>query len=188
MNFFWRKYKTFSWEEYAIETYKNLGGIGSDLVLLRQCWVDAKSIDLGDFDVSEQDFPWHGYTYEDFVQLNTSLQECLEDVKECKSYGTVRRFIRRNKDVYKAYFENPICVQEKAGDVGYAFGSDGRHRIFVAQRNGGILPVWVVEWVEVSQMTQEEYVKSFCGGGWRFYEEANIDEEKIRRIKAKECS
>lgn len=187
MKFLSRQHKKFSWEEYAIETYNDFGGIGSEQVLLRQCWVNAKDIDLAEYsDISEQDFPWHGYTYEDFVKLNTLLQACLKDVKRCKSYSDVKKFIRRNRDVYKAYFKSPICVHEKDGDTGYSFGIDGRHRIFVAQRNNALLPVWVVEWVDVSKMTQEEYVRSFCGGGWRFYEEANINEEKIREIKIRD--
>lgn len=187
MNLWRKRHKRFSWEEDAISTYDDLGGIGSDEVLLGQCWIDAKKIDLDDYSyISEQDFPWHGYTYDDFVRLHTALQKSIEEVRKCKSRFGVKLFKKRHKEVFNAYFSQPICVYEKDGGSGYAFGRDGRHRIFVAQVCGGLLPVWVVERVEVSEMTRDEYIESYCGGGWRFYEEMNIDEEKIRRIRITE--
>lgn len=176
--------KMYSWEKYAIETYHDIGESGIEEVLLRQCFINAREIDLAeDWNISEQDFPWHGYSYTDFNRLNNSLQGCIEYAKKCKSMRDVRRFIKRHKAVYKAFFERPIRVYEKGKNAGYKFGSDGRHRIFVAQQNNTEIPVWIVEWVDVSKMTRDEYIKSFCGGCWRFYEDAEIDEERIRQIK-----
>ena len=85
--------------------------------------------------------------------------------------------------MYNAFFSSPICVFEKDNETGYSFSGDGRHRIYVAQINDSVLPVWVVEYVDISKLSLKEYINSYAAEGWRFFEKPDIDEKKIRQLK-----
>lgn len=177
---FWHPEGKYRWEDEAISTYNDMQGTGVDTVLLRQAFVNANEIDISKEIV---DFPWHGYSRSDFNKLDGKLQACIVEAESCQNMRDEIRFIKRNREVYNAYFSSPICVFEKNDKTGYSFSSDGRHRIYVAQINDSVLPVWVVEYIDISKLSLKEYINSYAAGGWRFFEKPDIDEEKIRQLK-----
>lgn len=176
----WHLEGKYRWEDEAISTYNDMQGTGVDTVLLRQAFVNANEIDISTEII---EFPWHGFSRTDFNLLDCKLQACIVEVESCQNMRDEISFIKRHREVYNAFFSSPICVFEKDNETGYIFSGNGRHRIYVAQINGSVLPVWVVEYIDISNLSLKEYINSYAAGGWRFFEKLNIDENKIRRFK-----
>lgn len=137
-----------------------------DEVLVRQDYIRAMEIDCGDDAVSEADFPRHGRTYQDFIDITKKLQELLPEILSMRQDKELRKFRRKNGGVYGAYFERPIHVLLENGK--YRYNGDGRHRIFAATQIGGVLPVFVVEYAEIRRMTAEAFAERNCQRSWKF--------------------
>lgn len=137
-----------------------------DEVLVRQDYIRAMDIDCGGDAVSKADFPWHGRTYQHFIDITKKLQELLPEILSMRQDKEVREFRRKHGDVYGAYFERPIHVLLENGK--YRYNGDGRHRIFAAAQIGGVLPVFVVEYAEIRKMTEEGFLERNCQRNWKF--------------------
>lgn len=144
------------WEDDLVQQFENEDE--EVCIIMRQEIVLADTLPHEDVD-----FPWHGYSKEDFEQLHKRMTMVIKDAMDCKQKKDVVRFKKKNKEVYNAYFRNPIQIFEDSDRVG-----DGRHRIHTAQRLNSIIPVWKVEYVFKGCLTLDDYRKKMAFGEWRF--------------------
>jgi len=156
----------FWWEDDCYNVYDDIDDEYEEPIIINQAVVPAREINL---DNEHVDFPWHNHSEDDFISLNEKLQGLLSEAISCKDKKSVIRFKKKHKEVYEAYFLRPLMVFEKDGSNRYSFGSDGRHRIFVAQKSDGLLPVWIVRHAKVSRLPLDQYKKRIAIGEWRFY-------------------
>jgi len=150
------------------ETYEDVHDSDEiDCVIIEQMMIDAKLIDLSDELIQ---FPWHGRPFKDFADINYQLQKSIQALDILTDEESVNDFIKKNTDLYKAYFQNPICVvRSKKNPDMYTIDCDGRHRIFAAQLSNGYIPVNHIEYCSIKNLTYEEYVTCAWGGPWRFF-------------------
>lgn len=135
-------------------------------VLVRQDYIRAEEIVCGKEAISEQDFPWHGHSYQDFLDVTNRLQQLLPEILDITGEKEARRFRKKHKDIYDAYYQRPIHVLLENGK--YKFLTDGRHRIFAAKQINGVIPVFVVEYAVVREMPVESYIERDCMRCWQF--------------------
>lgn len=162
---FWKYSNT--WDAKNEEDYLNGNYYEEELFIVAQKIIPAKTIDMEDYDIGESNFPWHGHTLDDFCRLNNALQNCIAIVERIRSPREVKKFRRKYREVYDAYFRRPIYVYQNRNS-GYSFGCDGRHRIFAAKQADGMIPVWVVEYKDPRNVSLEYYKKHAFAGSWRF--------------------
>ena len=158
------------WEEENAETYDD--GIVESVLpyIVEQQWVKAREIKMRDFCIDETDFPWHGYSLSDFIELNTKLQKCRNEIESIRCSKDVEKFRKRNVKVYDSYFQIPICVM-KDEEGGIRFFEDGRHRIYVASINNDSIPVWILEYKNIDEVDRDYFIKHLFSGSWRFLNE-----------------
>ena len=157
---------TFWWEDECHSMLTDIDDDYEEPIIVEQAVIPAREINI---DNEYVHIPWHHHSESDFISLNERLQSLLREAISCKDKKSVIRFKKKHKVVYEAYFLRPLMVFEKGGSDRYSFGSDGRHRIFVAQKSDGLLPVWIVRHVKVSRLPLNQYKKRIAIGEWRFY-------------------
>lgn len=135
-------------------------------VLIRQDYIRAAEIDCGEDAISEQDFPWHGHSYQDFLDVTNRLQRLLPEILAICGDKEIKRFQKRHADVYEAYYRCPIHILLEDGK--YKILGDGRHRIFTAAQTDSVIPVFIVEYAVVREMTVEGFLERNCWRSWRF--------------------
>lgn len=135
-------------------------------VLVRQDYIRASDIICGEYAMTEQDFPWHGHSYQDFLDLTKNLQLLLPEILSITGEKEAMRFRKKHKDIYEAYYRWPIHVLLESEK--YHFKGDGRHRIFAATQTGGVIPVFIVEYAVVREMTIESFLERNCYRNWKF--------------------
>ena len=168
-DFFLWKYNCY-WEQENTEDYLN-GSYESEMTfIVEQRIAIASEIEMNDNAITKSDFPWHGYSFDDFEKLNQELQCCIKEIYSFNSPNDIKHFRRKHRKVYDAYFCLPICVS--LNDTGkLCFGFDGRHRIYFASVCNGVIPVWVIEEKKVKDVDLEYYKKHLYSGEWRFLNE-----------------
>jgi len=158
---FKRIFPTYSyWWTNSKEDYDAIENDGFYQIIIRQDCVKANTIDLGQFEI---DFPWHGHTYADFERLSNRYKACMKRYKLDGGKKTAIAIKRWYPDVYQAFFEHPIIVDKDTRRI-----NDGRHRVFVLEKIGMEIPVWIVEWKMGRDITFEEYHNNDTIGEWRF--------------------
>lgn len=161
------KYNPF-WEIDNEELYRSKDYYETEEFIIEQKFIPASSISwkFHSF-LNESDFPWHGHTLEDFLNLNKSLQDCIPIVKAIKTPSDVKAFRSKHRVIYDAYFQRPLLVM-KEDDGTYDFYRDGRHRIYAATITNSVLPVWVIEEKDPNSVDIEYFKKHYAWGTWRF--------------------
>lgn len=158
------------WESEAEKLYKESSDSDEDEIIQGQFFIKARDISMGFFDTPS--FPWHGHSLEDFVLLDNELQTALSAFEECNTDIAATKLMRKYRQVYLAYYRNPIRIAQT--EKGYELLRDGRHRLWVAQLHNSYLPVWVVKYENTKSVPLEKYKKALAYGDWRFgglYEE-----------------
>lgn len=159
----------YSWEEDCANEYRLLDDEYEEPILIKQDFVDANTI-ICDYCV-EPVFPWHRHTKQDFKNLNDRLQRCIPELMMCRDITAAENFIRDNEEIYNAYLQWPIQVEELSGQ--YIMMNDGRHRIWAAQQSNGLLPVRIVQYKRIHSMSIEEYTNCRLHDDWFYVFEVN---------------
>lgn len=136
-------------------------------IVLEQKMVRARDIELREY--NDVDFPWHGYSEDEFRAFDSKLQETIPIALTCNSKKKVNEFIKKYQDIYLSYFATPIEVLFQPNSDKYGFLGDGRHRIWSAQQANSLLPVWICEYRKIKNMPIDEFMKCCALGPWRFY-------------------
>lgn len=137
-------------------------------IIVEQKYIPATSISMDALNEGETSFfPWHGYSEEQFDELNSLFVSTLVDAQKCSTVQDTTRFLRKNKLVYEQYYSHPIHVTEDSPGH-YILLFDGRHRVYAAQKAKNIIPVFVVDTVAIETLTLNDYVDKTRNGPWNF--------------------
>lgn len=155
------------WEETNEEIYKSGDYDNESEFIIEQKMINARDIDMGDSSINENYYPWHGYTFQEFKELNDEMQSTLDIVRNIKNKKGIKRFRRAHKRIYNAYYMTPICVYlDDNGRI--MFGGDGRHRIHAASITNGLIPVWIIKYKDPKTVNMEYFKTNYANGQWRF--------------------
>lgn len=157
------------WEIENEKRYNSKDFYEEEPFIIEQRFLPANRILMGDYAIDESYFPWHGHSFDDFIQLNSELQACIGIVQNIRGSKDVKHFRLKHRTVYDAFFEDPICLSINDKNE-YCFGSDGRHRVYAASVSNGLLPVWIIEYKDPKTVSIDYFKKHALSGTWRFLE------------------
>ena len=156
------------WEEMNEERYRTGDYDDNESeFIIEQKMINAREIVMGDCAINENDYPWHGYTFQEFKDLNDEMQASLDTVRNIKNKKEIKQFKRAHKKIFNAYFFRPIRVYLDT-DGRMLFGGDGRHRIHVASIANGLIPVWIIKYQDPKTVSLDYFKTNYATGEWRF--------------------
>lgn len=146
--------------EHTEQEYKEIEKDGYYQIIVSQEFIPARQIMI---DKSGFEFPWHGFSYDDFERLCSRYEKCLQRYNINGGRKSAIGIKRWFPDVYEAFFQHPIIIDVETGTIG-----DGRHRVFILAKHNLNIPVWRAEGKLGKDVSLNEYLHNDTIGEWRF--------------------